>query len=100
MTAERNAPVTNGDEMRVWLLATLRRLAPAFPGEMNAATPIADGGLEFDSLALHELIGLIEERLDTIVDERDITEQQFGTVGAVLQFLKKRSHRQPDEIGS
>jgi acyl carrier protein len=76
---------------RAWLVATLTRLASTFEGEVSDDTPLADGGLCLDSLALTDLIGDIQTELGVIFEEEDISPETLGTVALLLEFLARRS---------
>jgi acyl carrier protein len=76
---------------RAWLVATLTRLASTFEGEVSDDTPLADGGLCLDSLALTDLIGDIQTELGVTIEEEDISPETFGTVASLLEFLARRS---------
>ena len=48
---------------------------------------------EFDSLALVELLSMIEERFGFEVDAMDVTPEVFATVGSLRDYV--HSHRPP-----
>src|SRR5262249_15932886 len=74
-----------------WLIVTLRGLAsPGFDQESLGDTPLLEGGLCLDSLALLDLIGAIEKRLDLTLEESSLVPENFGTVDRVLSFLEDR----------
>jgi acyl carrier protein len=76
---------------RAWLVATLTRLASTFEREVSDDTPLADGGLCLDSLALADLIGDIQTELGVTIEEEDISLETFATVASLLEFLARRS---------
>ena len=93
MTAESSASGAlrvDGAVRRAWLLATLAGLAPSFDGAIGGDTPLTDGGLGLDSLAVIELVGAIEERLGVTIDENDITREHFETAARLLRLLEAR----------
>ena len=93
MTTESSASGAlrvDGAERRAWLLATLAGLAPSFDGAIGDDTPLTDGGLGLDSLAVLELVGAIEERLGVTIDENDITREHFETAACLLRLLEAR----------
>lgn len=77
-------------DLRSWLIAALRGLAPMFVGPVALDTPLADDGLCLDSVALLELIAALEVRTGVKISEDDITEENFGTVGRLLDFVIAR----------
>lgn len=46
---------------------------------------------ELDSLALVELITVIEDRFDLEIDEEDITAEVFGTVDSLAGYIDSRT---------
>lgn len=77
-------------EVRAWLVATLGSLAPDFGGDIGDDTPLVEGGLSMDSVALLDLVGAIEERFGFRIAEDEIQEPHFGTVARLLRFLLSR----------
>jgi acyl carrier protein len=77
-------------DVRAWLVRALRRRAPQFPGDIDDATPITDGGLCLDSLTLTDLIAEIEETFGLVLSEAEITPDNLGTPGRLLAFLRGR----------
>lgn len=77
-------------ELGAWLVGALARRAPDFQGAIEAETPLADGGLCLDSLALVDLIAEIGQTLGVSVREEEITAEHFGTVWRLLGFLEAR----------
>jgi acyl carrier protein len=77
-------------EIRAWLLTTLASLAPDFGGEIGDETPLVEGGLSLDSVALLDLVGAIEDRFGFRIAEDEIREQHFGTVARLVRFLLSR----------
>ena len=93
MTTESSASGAlrvDGAGRRAWLLATLAGLAPGFDGAIGDDTPLTDGGLGLDSLAVIELVGAIEERLGVAIDENDITREHFETAARLLRLIEAR----------
>lgn len=56
--------------------------------QLENDTPLLDGIL--DSLALSQLVGFIEEEFDTVVDDADITSDNFRTIADIERLLKSR----------
>jgi acyl carrier protein len=80
----------DGAARRAWLLATLAGLAPDFDGAIGDDTPLAEGGLGLDSLAVIDLVGAIEERMGVRIAEADITHEHFETAARLLRLLEAR----------
>ena len=80
----------DGAGRRAWLLATLAGLAPSFDGAIGNDTPLTDGGLGLDSLAIIDLLVAIEEQLSVTIDENDITPEHFETAARLLRLLEAR----------
>jgi acyl carrier protein len=83
-------PARDPGALRAWLIETLRGLAPEYQGAFTDDTPLTEGGIGLDSLALIDLVGAVNDRLELYVSETEITEEQFGTVGLALRFLATR----------
>lgn len=93
MTAESAASGAlrgDGAGRRAWLLATLGGLAPSFDGAIGDDTPLTDGGLGLDSLAIIDLLVAIEEQLGVTIAEDDITREHFETAARLLRLLEAR----------
>jgi acyl carrier protein len=91
VTAESSASGAlrvDGAVRRAWLLGTLAGLAPDFDGAIGDETPLADGGLGLDSLAIIDLVGAIEEQMGVTIDEDEITREHFETAGRLLRLLE------------
>jgi acyl carrier protein len=46
---------------------------------------------EFDSLAIVEVISILEDRFGFEMDESDISLDVFGTVGSLASYLEERA---------
>ena len=40
-----------------------------------------------DSLGVMEIVGFLEERFEMTVEQDDVTEQNFGSVGAIARYV-------------
>jgi acyl carrier protein len=58
-------------------------------GAMNAGTGLLGEMPEFDSMAVAELIALIEEQYGIDPDEADLTAEIFETVGTLAAFVEE-----------
>ncbi|MGD2081963.1 MAG: acyl carrier protein [Chromatiales bacterium] len=53
----------------------------------NADTPLMGGLPEFDSMAVINVIGAIEEQLGCSIEDEEITAEVFETVGSLAAFI-------------
>jgi acyl carrier protein len=61
------------------------------PESLDASTPLFGSMPEFDSLAIVEVISILEDRFGFEMDEADITLDVFGTVGSLASYLDARA---------
>jgi acyl carrier protein len=54
---------------------------------MQPETPLFGSMPEFDSLAIVEVVALVEERFGFEVDEADITGEVFESVGSLAAYV-------------
>jgi acyl carrier protein len=90
VTPDPAPPGAPRDALGDWLVATLARLAPEFPGPIAGDTGLAEDGLGLDSLTLADLIAEIVERWQVPIREVDVSPEVFGTVGRLHRFLAAR----------
>ena len=69
-------------------MAALQRLAPGFEGTIGDDTPLAENGLCLDSIALTDLIAELEQSLSVTIAAEAVCDENFGTVGRLLAFLR------------
>lgn len=62
-------------------------------GSIDGTTGLLGSMPEFDSLALVEVLAMIEERFGFEVDAADVTAEVFATVGSLSEYVS--SHRPP-----
>lgn len=43
-----------------------------------------------DSMGVMELVGFLQDQFAIAVDERDITEEHFGSIGAIAGYVVRR----------
>lgn len=55
---------------------------------LDAATPLFGSMPEFDSLAIVEVIAILEDRFGFEMDEADINLEVFGTIGTLVAYLE------------
>lgn len=75
--------VNAGDRIRGFILEEV--MLGDTTRELKNDTPLLDGIL--DSLALSQLVGFIEEEFDTVVDDADITSDNFRTIADIERLL-------------
>ncbi len=61
------------------------------PASLDASTPLFGSMPEFDSLAIVEVISILEDRFGFEMDESDISLDVFGTVGSLASYLGARA---------
>lgn len=59
--------------------------------QLSADTEIVGHFPQFNSLTIVGVIGSIEDELDCVIDDEDITTDIFATVGALADFIASRS---------
>ncbi len=75
-------------ELAKKVLATNLQLEP---DELTADTEILGNFPQFNSLTIVGVIGSIEDELDCVIDDEDITTDIFATVGELADFIESRS---------
>lgn len=71
------------------LINILQNIMPAYPKDYWQLDTQLFGALpEFDSMAIVMLIGEIEGNFDIDLDDDDITEDNFATVGSVVSLIE------------
>jgi acyl carrier protein len=89
-------PEQNGAADRAWVIRAILRRAPDYPGIVYDETPLAEGGICLDSLALSDLIAEIDALLGRTIPDEEITVENFGTLGQLLTFLTRQKARPPE----
>ncbi len=59
--------------------------------ELSAETEVLGGFPEFNSLTIVGIIGAIEEELDCVIEDDEISTEIFATVGDLAQFIESKS---------
>jgi acyl carrier protein len=59
---------------------------------LRADTPLMGGLPEFDSMAVINVIGAIEEQLGCAIEDEEITAEVFETVGSLAAFIEAKRH--------
>ena len=88
------------DLTRPWLLSTLARLAPDFPGPITGETPLVESGLGLDSLLLADLATEIEHHLRVLVPPEALAMENFATVDHLMGYLIRAPHGRAAAPGS
>lgn len=55
---------------------------------IKADTPLLEGGLNLDSVAVLELISLLEEEFGVYVKDEDVSLELLGSVGSLARYVK------------
>jgi acyl carrier protein len=87
VTREEAIVVNAGDRIRGFILEEV--MLGDTTRELKNDTPLLDGIL--DSLALSQLVGFIEEEFDTVVDDADITSDNFRTIADIERLLSSHN---------
>jgi acyl carrier protein len=69
------------------ILVDTMGLDPVRAASMQPETPLFGSMPEFDSLAIVEVVALVEERFGFEVDEADITGEVFESVGSLAAYV-------------
>jgi len=70
------------------LINILNVIMPSYPNDFWHENVELFGALpEFDSMTIVTLIGELEDKFDIDIDDDDITEENFLTVGSIVNFL-------------
>ena len=56
----------------------------------EAKTPLFGSIPEFDSMAVVTVVAALEERFGIVVDDDEITEDLFETVGALSRYVERK----------
>jgi acyl carrier protein len=57
---------------------------------LDAASPLFGSLAELDSMAVVELVAALEERFGVEIDDQDVTESVFETVGSLAALLDRK----------
>jgi len=83
--------VTN---LKTILLARLETVIDS--DTVDANTPLLEGGLDLDSIALMELITTIEDQYEVAFSEEDFELENFSTLAAIASLLERCMGRDAD----
>ena len=82
----------NEKEIYQHLQLILSRIMPSYPKEYWCAESQLFGELpEFDSMAIINLIGELEDCFDIELDDEDVTADNFETVASIVNLLLSRN---------
>ena len=86
MTSEQNTQQTSAQ-----LITLLMAIIPSYEDDFwHAETELFGAIAEFDSMALVTLIGEIEEHFDIILDDDDISAENFASVASLTELVLER----------
>jgi len=58
---------------------------------IDGATPLLGALPEFDSMAVLELIVVLEERFEITVEDEDVTAETFATLASLTEFVESKA---------
>lgn len=56
----------------------------------NLDTPLMGSIAEFDSMAVVTVLTLIEEQFDVVIEDDDVSADNFATVGTLVEFVEAK----------
>ena len=74
------------EELRSKIVETLE-LRDVDPDELTAESSFFDGGLNLDSIDILELAVMIEEEYGVSINNRELGEKVFITIGTLAQYI-------------
>lgn len=74
------------EELRTRIVETLD-LRDVDPDELTAESSFFDGGLNLDSIDILELAVMIEEEYGVSINNRELGEKVFITIGTLAQYI-------------
>ena len=74
------------EELRSKIVETLE-LRDVDPNELTAESSFFDGGLNLDSIDILELAVMVEEEYGVSINNRDLGEKVFITIGTLAQYI-------------
>ena len=74
------------EELRSKIVETLE-LRDVDPNELTAESSFFDGGLNLDSIDILELAVMIEEEYGVMIDNRELGEKVFITIGTLARYI-------------
>ena len=86
MTESVNTNTVTLDDVKTALVETLGIQARA--DGIDASTPLLGTLPELDSLAVVELITVLQDRFDLELDEGELTADVFDTLGTLVAFVQ------------
>jgi len=81
---DRHAEVV--DLTREWVRENFLYMRPDWPLDEN--TPLLRSGV-VDSIGVIEMVGYLERTFGCTIPEREITEENLGTLGAIGRYLSR-----------
>lgn len=74
------------EELRTRIVETLE-LRDVDPDELTAESSFFDDGLNLDSIDILELAVMIEEEYGVMIDNRELGEKVFITIGTLARYI-------------
>lgn len=58
--------------------------------QLTSSTPLLGGFPDFNSLTIATVVENLEEQLDCIIDDEELTAELFETVGSLAEFVDSK----------
>ena len=80
------------DSVMKQVIAILMDVIPNYEASFwHDDTELVGAIAEFDSMAIVTIIGEIEDRFDVVIDDEDISAENFATVTTLTQLIAERA---------
>ena len=80
------------EQTKAWVRENFLYMRPDWP--LDEETPLLRSGV-VDSVGVIELVGYLERTFSCHVPEREITEENLGTLGAIGRFVARGGATEP-----
>lgn len=80
------------EQTKAWVMENFLYMRPDWP--LDEETPLLRSGV-VDSVGVIELVGYLERTFNCHVPEREITEENLGTLGAIGRFVARGGSAAP-----
>lgn len=82
----------SGDEIQGAVVALIQKTieVPLTPDELTPNSGLLGHGIGLDSIEILELVAAIETEFDLTIDDGELTETHFATLGTLVDFVRHR----------
>lgn len=80
------------EQTKAWVVENFLYMRPDWP--LDEETPLLRSGV-VDSVGVIELVGYLERTFACHIPEREITEENLGTLGAIGRFVARGGAAEP-----